>query len=66
MQTNVVESFCPFCDRQHTQDQPCPMRIASYFFNKTQPLSVPDKQWLGEHKDFNPELAVEEMLADMM
>ena len=64
--TGVETEYCRVCDRQHRQDQPCPMRIATYYFDPLPPLTVADRDWLGKHKDFNPVLKLEEILSDMV
>lgn len=57
---------CMVCGRSHTDSQPCPRRVASFYVGDARiPLTDADKAWMKDHGIDILEI-VEEELADRM
>ncbi len=60
---------CRVCHRNHTEDQPCPLRVANLLTGQEgsyKAITTPDAVWLEAHPEFSILDTIEDTLADLM
>jgi hypothetical protein len=63
--------FCPICTRLHTEEEPCPLRIARAMDNPTsfehlKELTYADSKWIRTHSELHVITILEEHIANIM
>ncbi len=70
---NSLAVVCPDCKRGHSEDMPCPLRVARYVtgayskqMDQMSKLSIADRKWIVDNPAFSVIDLVEGSLATLM